>query len=157
MSAASHITGVSHVSINVADMDRSVAFYREAFGWEQLFDEHMEGAAFDAITGVSGAAGRACGGRIRDIRVELMSFNFTPHAPPGAGLGLRVLSLEVDDADAAHQELVAAGIKVASAPVDLHGTRMFFVVDPDGQMVELVEYVRGGPAWGGAYSGSAPR
>ncbi|MFI5041394.1 MAG: VOC family protein [Acidimicrobiales bacterium] len=152
VSGASHITGVSHVSINVADMDRSIAFYRDAFGWEQLFDEHMEGAAFDAITGVSGAAGRACGGRIHDIRVELMCFNFTPPAPPRPGLGLRVLSLEVDDADAAHQELVAAGIRVASQPVDLHGTRMFFVIDPDGQGIEMVEYVRGGPAWGGAYT-----
>ena len=88
MSGASHVTRVSHVSINVADMDRSIAFYRDTFGWEMLFDEHMEGPAFDAITGISGAAGRACGGRIRDIRVELMCFNFTPHAPPGAGLGL---------------------------------------------------------------------
>jgi catechol 2,3-dioxygenase-like lactoylglutathione lyase family enzyme len=152
MSGASHVTRVSHVSINVADMDRSIAFYRDTFGWEMLFDEHMEGPAFDTITGIPGAAGRACGGRIRDIRVELMCFNFTPHAPPGAGLGLRVLSLEVDDAAAAHRELAAAGVKVASEPVDLHGTRMFFVIDPDGQGIELVEYVRGGPAWGGAYT-----
>jgi len=152
MSAASHITGVSHVSINVADMDRSIDFYRRIFGWEQLFDERMEGTAFEAITGVPGASGRACGGRIRDLRVELMCFNFTPADRPRPGLGLRVLSLEVDDADAAYRELEAAGAKVASKPVDLHGTRMFFVIDPDGQGIEMVEYVRGGPAWGGAYA-----
>ena len=152
MSAASHITGVSHVSINVTDMERSVDYYHRTFGWEQLFEEQMEGAAFEAITGVRGASGRACGGRIRDIRVELMCFNFTPPAPPGAGLGLRVLSLQVDDADAAYRDLRGSGVKLASAPVDLHGTRMFFVIDPDGQGIEMVEYVRGGPAWGGAYA-----
>lgn len=152
MSCASHITGVSHVSINVADMDRSVEFYRRVFGWEQLFDERMEGPGFEAITGVPGAAGRACGGRVRDIRIELMCFNFTPEQPPGAGLGLRVLSLQVDDADAAYRDLRSSGVRVASEPVDLYGTRMFFVIDPDGQGIEMVQYIPGGPAWGGAYA-----
>lgn len=152
MSGASHITGVSHVSINVADMDRSIEFYQRVFGWEQLFDERMEGPGFEAITGVPGANGRACGGRIRDIRVELMCFNFTPREPPRLGLGLRVLSLQVDDADAAYAEVRAAGVTPASEPVELFGTRMFFVIDPDGQGIEMVEYIAGGPAWGGAYA-----
>jgi catechol 2,3-dioxygenase-like lactoylglutathione lyase family enzyme len=133
-------------------MDRSIEFYRRAFGWEQLFDEHMEGKAFELITGVPGAAGRACGGRIGDVRVELMAFNFTPQTPPGRGLGLRVLSLEVDDANAAHQALSQAGVAPSSEPVEVHGTRMFFVFDPDRQGIELVQYLRGGPAWGGAYA-----
>jgi glyoxylase I family protein len=152
MSATAHISGVSHVSINVADMERSIEFYRRVLGWEQLFDAQMEGPGFEAITGVPGAAGRACGGRIRDIRVELMCFNFTPREPPRAGLGLRVLSLEVDDADAAYKDLRSAGATLASEPVELYGTRMFFVIDPDGQGIEMVQYIRGGPAWGGAYA-----
>ena len=152
MSASSGIKGVSHVSIAVSDMDRSIAFYRDVFGWEQLFVEHMGGESFDAITGVKGAAGRACGGRIGDLRVELMAFNYIPNTPPGIGLGLRVLSMEVEDAAAAHADLVARGVKVAGPPVEVHGTRMFFVIDPDGQGIEMCEYVPGGPAWGGAYA-----
>jgi catechol 2,3-dioxygenase-like lactoylglutathione lyase family enzyme len=81
-----------------------------------------------------------------------MCFNFTPRQPPAAGLGLRVLSLEVDDADATYAELHSAGVRLASEPVDLYGTRMFFVIDPDGQGIEMVQYIRGGPAWGGAYA-----
>ena len=60
--------------------------------------------------------------------------------------------MEVDDAEAAYRELKASGATVASPPVEVHGTRMFFVIDPDGQGVEMVEYIRGGPAWGGAYA-----
>ena len=74
------IKDVSHVSIAVSDMDRSIAFYRDVFGWEQIFDERMEGEAFEALTGVAGAAGQACGGRIGSLRVELMHFNFIPTA-----------------------------------------------------------------------------
>ena len=51
------IKDVSHVSIGVSDMERSIAFYRDVFGWEQLFDEHMEGEAFEALTGVRGRRG----------------------------------------------------------------------------------------------------
>jgi hypothetical protein len=29
---------------------------------------------------------------------------------------------------------------------------MFFAIDPDGQGIEMCEYVPGGPAWGGAYA-----
>ena len=145
------ITGVSHVSIAVSDMERSIAFYRDVLGWEQLFDEHMAGEAFETLTGVPGAAARACGGRLGGLRVELMSFNFIPSAPAAPGLGLRVLSMEVADARATHDALVARGVAVSGAPVEVFGTVMFFALDPDGQGIEMCEYVRGGPAWGGAY------
>ena len=124
------IKDVSHVSIGVSDMERSVAFYRDVFGWQQLFDERMEGEAFERLTGVAGAAGQACGGRIGS---------------------LRVLSMEVDDAHAAHAELVRRGVAVSGPPVEVFGVHMFFVLDPDGQGIEMCEYVPGGPAWGGAY------
>ena len=102
------ITDVSHVSIGVSDMERSIAFYRDVFGWELVFDERMEGEAFERLTHFPGAAGRACGGRIGSLRVELMQFNFIPDVPAPSGLGLRVLSMETPDAHAAHAELRAA-------------------------------------------------
>jgi hypothetical protein len=111
----------------------------------------MEGAAFERLTGVTGAAGQACGGRIGSLRVELMHFNFIPEVPSTPGLGLRVLSMEVDDAHAAHAELVRRGVPVSGPPVEVFGVHMFFVLDPDGQGIEMCEYVAGGPAWGGAY------
>ncbi len=145
------ITDVSHVSIGVSEMERSIAFYRDVFGWQQLFDERLGGPAFEELTHFPGAAGRACGGRIGSLRVELMQFNFIPAVPAPSGLGLRVLSLEVPDAQAAHRDLVDRGVPVSGAPVEVFGVHMFFAVDPDGQGIELCEYVRGGPAWGGAY------
>jgi catechol 2,3-dioxygenase-like lactoylglutathione lyase family enzyme len=145
------IKDVSHVSIGVSDMERSITFYRDVFGWEQLFDERMEGEAFERLTGVAGAAGQACGGRIGSLRVELMHFNFIPDVASTPGLGLRVLSMEVADAAGAHDELVRRGVPVSGPPVEVFGVHMFFVLDPDGQGIEMCEYVPGGPAWGGEY------
>ena len=145
------LKGVSHVSINVSDIDRSKAWYRDVLGWEELFDEHMHGEEFETITGSPGAEGRASGGRVGDLRVELMAFNYTPPTAPGNGLGLRVLSLEVDDADQAYAAMQDMGVTCVTKPVEVFGTRMFFVLDPDSQGIEVVEYISGGPAWGGAY------
>jgi len=145
------ITDVSHVSIGVSDMDRSIAFYRDVFGWEQIFDERMEGAAFEELTHFPGAEGRACGGRIGSLRVELMQFNFIPNVPAPSGLGLRVLSMETPDAHAAHAELVRRGVTVSGPPVEVFGVHMFFVIDPDGQGIEMGQYAPGGPAGGGPY------
>ena len=119
------IKDVSHVSIGVSDMARSIAFYRDVFGWEQIFDERMEGEAFEALTGVPGAAGQACGGRIGSLRVELMHFNFIPDTMAPSGLGLRVLSMEVADAHAAHDELVARGVpRVGAAGRGVRGAHV---------------------------------
>src|SRR5262249_15616310 len=107
------IVDVSHVSIGVSDMERSIAFYRDVFGWKQIFDEHMGGDAFEQLPHFPGAAGRACGGRIGSLRVELMQFNFIPDVPAPSGLGLRVLSMEVQNARVAHEELVRRGVPVS--------------------------------------------
>jgi hypothetical protein len=53
----------------------------------------------------------------------------------------------VDDADAAHAFMKARGVPTQSAPVELHGMKMFFVQDPDGQAIELCEYLPQGSGW----------
>src|SRR3954454_17550232 len=113
------ITDVSHVSIGVSDMERSIAFYSDVFGWEQIFDERMEGESFERLTHFPGAAGRACGGRIGSLRVELMQFNSTPNVAAPSGLGLRVLSMQTPDAHAAHAEAVRRFLTVSGPPIEV--------------------------------------
>jgi catechol 2,3-dioxygenase-like lactoylglutathione lyase family enzyme len=151
MAGVPGLKGVSHVSIGVSDMDRSREWYRDVLGWEQMFDERMEGESFETIAGMPGAEGRACGGRVGNLRIELMDFNFIPKTMPPPGLGLRVLSLEVEDIAETYAAMQDLGVTCVSAPVEVHGTRMFFMLDPDGQGIEVVEYIPGGPAWGGEY------
>lgn len=54
--------------------------------------------------------------------------------------------------DVSHAALVAHGVPVSGEPVEVHGVKMFFAIDPDGQGIEMCEYVPGGPAWGGEYA-----
>lgn len=133
------IRRLSHVSIEVTDLDRSKAFYRDVFGWQLEFETEVDPEALRDLVGAGGRGGRVAGGRIAGLRVELMDMDFNPKTPPARGLGLRVLSLDVEDVQAAHDQARRLGLTKTSAPVELHGTRMFFAVDPDGQAIEVVE------------------
>jgi predicted enzyme related to lactoylglutathione lyase len=53
---------------------------------------------------------------------------------PGQGSGI---SFEVDDVDAVHKQLVAAGGKTKNEPFATPGCRMSVVLDPDGNVVML--------------------
>jgi catechol 2,3-dioxygenase len=152
-SAPEHVKRASHVSIAVSDMERSIAFYRDVLGWKQVFDTRLDPKALEELVGVPGASGRACGGVLGGLRVELMCLDYLPRTPPAPGLGLRVLSLEVDDADAAYRAVRQHGAATLSSPVDVHGTRMFFLLDPDGQGIEMCQYLPGGSGWEGETGG----
>lgn len=144
---AIRVKRASHVSIAVSDMERSMAFYRDVLGWRKVFDTVLDSKALEDLVHVPGAKGRACGGLLGGLRVELMSLDYLPQSAPAPGLGLRVLSLEVEDADAAYRAVRSRGVETLSAPVELHGTRMFFVMDPDGQGIEICQYLPEGSGW----------
>jgi catechol 2,3-dioxygenase-like lactoylglutathione lyase family enzyme len=66
-----------------------------------------------------------------------------PSTPPGrenfAGSGL-LLTLEVDDVDAEHARLAAAGVEILHGPVDEPwGQRRFLLRDPAGVWVDVVQ------------------
>jgi catechol 2,3-dioxygenase-like lactoylglutathione lyase family enzyme len=124
----------SHVVISVSDIDRSLEFYRDVLGMDVVFDTPLSGAPF---------AGRAAGGVIGGVCVELMRLDGQTSASVDAErntLGVQVLSLSVPSVDAAYEVIVGAVGKRAGKPFDVDGVRMFFVSDPDGTVVEFVEF-----------------
>jgi catechol 2,3-dioxygenase-like lactoylglutathione lyase family enzyme len=140
---------VSHVSVCVSDMARAIDFYREMFGFEVLFDDKLDGPELDRITGVTGARGRAVGGSIGGFHIELLEQSYVPDRPRPPGLGLNVLTLHVESAQAAWERAQSLGIRCETPPIDILGTRLFFILGPDDQRIELVEYPPGTKAWGG--------
>jgi len=61
-------------------------------------------------------------------------------APPQLDdLGIRHLAIQVDDFDAAHQRLQAAGVRFLSEPVNKQGNRLLFFADRDGNILHLIQ------------------
>ena len=124
---------IDHVVIAVKDLDAAVTAYEEYFG----------------LTRVSGGDVPSLGIRnvflqIGDAQIELM----TPLGKQGAvadflakhGGGMYLLSLEVDDLDAAVAELQDKGIRVNMAEGSA-GQRLAFVSPPatHGVLLQLLE------------------
>ena len=122
---------IVHSMIRVLDLDRSVVFYRDAFGLElvERFD-------FDDFT--------LAYLRNDESSVELeLTWNHGQTEDYGHGTGYGHLAVVVDDLNAEHARLKELGI----APRDIvemkhQGTplaKIFFVTDPDGYSIEVIE------------------
>ena len=143
------LTDVSfcHLVIGVTDMDRALAFYRDALGMEVVFESLISGEPFDAVLHAKRKQeGRVVGGLLGGLMVELLSLGSVPSAdkPARRGItGIHNLSLSVPDLDDTHRRITAAGYVPDQAPFEIGGVRMFFVKDPDGTPVEFIELPNG--------------
>lgn len=114
----------------VADVERSIAFYRDHLGF--IVEATYEDPPYATLirNGVRLSLGEQ--GHPAEDRpgVEMV-------APDPARLPV-VLVLEVTDAAAVHEALVAEGLQMLAEPfAPTWGGLRFFVVDPDGYLVEI--------------------
>ena len=119
---------VAQVYLMVEDVERAVAFYRDALGLE-LARRGERSAEFE--TG-------ACTLKVeREFdEATLAGFGLEPPAEPrGEGV---IVVLEVTDVDSVHEQAAAAGVEVLAGPRDVDwGRRLFLVRDPDGYVLEV--------------------
>ncbi len=143
------IRGFSHVCISVADIERSLRFYRDVLGLRVIFDVELAGSGMEGATGEPGARGRMVGCLVPGSRVtiELLGFAHRDPAatrkPVRAAYGYSNVALTVADLALARRQLAAHGVDPLGEPVEVAGVRMFFVRDPDGTPLEIVEFPRG--------------
>ncbi|MGV9664751.1 VOC family protein [Nocardia niigatensis] len=141
------VLATGHIGLNVADLDRSVDFYRRALGFEQL------GA------GGEGAQRFAFLGRDGTLQVTLWQQSdgeFSAKTP-----GLHHLSFQVDTIDQVREvesALKALDVAFAHDGVVAHGEGAssggIFFIDPDGIRLEI--YAPSGADHAPAPSGAAP-
>jgi catechol 2,3-dioxygenase-like lactoylglutathione lyase family enzyme len=140
-----------HLVVGVTDMDRALAFYRDALGMDVVFETLVSGEPFDAILHATRKQeGRVVGGLLGGLMVELLSLGPKPDVNPAAAkparrgiTGIHNVSLSVTDLDDTHRRITAAGYTPDQTPFEIGGVRMFFVKDPDGTPVEFIELPNG--------------
>lgn len=108
--------GVHHVSINVSDPERSVAFYTDVLGGTVRSDRPDFGFAGAWID-------------LGSAQVHLIE----AAVPPNMGQHFAIL---VEDLDGVVRELRDKGLELADAGV-VGPDRQTFIDDPDGNVVEL--------------------
>ena len=139
------VRAFSHVCIGVTDIERSLDFYKRLLGMDVVFDVELEGASLSTVSGKADAKGRMIGGLIGGIVVELIDLGDGAAATPAGSsrIGYTNVSFSVTDLDAAYRKVGELGFKAAQEPVEIAGVRMFFVNDPDGTPIEIIEFPNG--------------
>jgi catechol 2,3-dioxygenase-like lactoylglutathione lyase family enzyme len=140
----------NHVAITVSDMEKSLAFYRDALGLKTFMDEVASGPDLDkAIMEI--------GVRIRMVMladeamnmIELLEWQShrAKKRPPEhlkfISTGLVEICLSVPDLEKLVEDLEKKGVK-CRVPIWYFeaggfGTKVTYVEDPDGVQVELVQ------------------
>ena len=120
-----------HTMIRVVDEGASTAFYRNAFGLEPA-----DRFAFDGFTLVYLRNAE------NDFEVEL-TINHDQREPYSHGDGYGHLAVCVDDLDTEHRRFAALGYAPKAikefAPDGKLMARFFFVQDPDGYKIEVLQ------------------
>ncbi len=149
------ISEIHHVAINVSNLERSVAFYRDALGFRQVLEMKADKPANArmlrqpekgfSIRSIMMTQGASTVGEIELMQVEPRRERPTPSKRPD-DLGIWVISFEVKDEPLADvvDRLRAMGVKFFSdiVELDLEGYAPMKAVifeDPDGNLLELVQ------------------
>jgi lactoylglutathione lyase len=125
------LSKVDYIMVNVSDMSRSVAFYRDILGLSLKFEspgwsEFQTGAttlALHLIRARAGGEGRA---------------------PAEPGAGTCSIGFSVEDLEATHRKLTARGAQFVLAPTEQanEGIRLAVCIDPDGLAISFAEPLR---------------
>jgi lactoylglutathione lyase len=123
------ITGVSHIALYVRDVDQALAFYKGLLGFDEPY----------RLTRGNGAL------HLTFLKInDRQCIEIFPEKEAGTDR-LYHIALETDDAEAMRTYLKGRGVKVPDkTPVGRIGNANFFVTDPDGHIVEIVQYLSEG-------------
>jgi catechol 2,3-dioxygenase-like lactoylglutathione lyase family enzyme len=145
-------SSLHHTGLTVADLDRSLAFYRDLLGFEVVLEQEKEGGYLGAIVGRPDAHVRMAHVKLpgSEHRLELFQYLRPAGSEPSEPLepwriGPTHVCLIVDDLATLHGRLRAAGVdSFLSPPIEVDtganaGGRALYLRDPDGVLLELFQ------------------
>lgn len=143
------MTKAHHTGISVRSLDKSVNFYKNYLGFEEVFSWNPRAEYIGVLTGYPEVDLNATILRMPgvDVYLEILQYGNVElkeidHG--NANPGIAHLAFFVDDVDEWHRILTEKGVKSVSAPVTPtigpnKGGRAIYLIDPDGIRVELIQ------------------
>lgn len=131
-----------HYGITVSDLDRTVAFYRDVLGLDVVAEFTVGGEPFATGVGVPDAGAEFVHLDAGDARIELVRYDPEAEARADGSLnepGATHVGLAVADLDAVYEEIPDEVDTLSEPQTTESGTRILFVRDPEGNLVELLE------------------
>jgi catechol 2,3-dioxygenase-like lactoylglutathione lyase family enzyme len=141
------ITGAHHFGLTVANLERTLAYYKEMFGIEPEFVATGDGDELSRTVGVPGAKLAFAFLRVGSGTVELVEYaneRRTRYESSNCDVGAPHLCFDVPDIDVAYRELRDKGADFYSEPLritdgPLAGCAFAYFRDPDGLTLEIFQ------------------
>jgi len=143
------ITRAHHTGLQVASLDRSLAFYQKVLGLELVFRWNPKATYIGELVGYPDVDLHAAILRMpkSDTFLELLEYRNVERVPIDtrtANPGTAHIAFFVDDLDELFEELIQRGIGTVSKPVTPtigpnRGGRAVYMYDPDGIRVEFIQ------------------
>lgn len=119
-----------HVAFRVANVERSVQWYADAFGARKVFHGEPQ-AGRQELMFLEFAPGQ---------HIEIFTNGAERHQAPANAIGYQHYCLVVDDIDATIRHLATLNVQPERAVREGRSHyRIAFVADPDGNVIELME------------------
>ena len=143
-----------HVGLTVADIERSIIFYRDLLGMKLVGRRACVDADYVAQqTGYEGVRLSVASFRVQEESqqsmevVEYLNHIGEPANPATNRPGITHLCITVDDLQLAYEDLKAKGVEFKSEPVTItagpnEGGLVVYFYDPDGYTLEMFQPVR---------------
>lgn len=148
------ISSVIHIGITVADIERSIAFYRDILGFEYQSELVMEGKETDLLFNKKGCKARVAylnPQRFNGSQIELIQFISHDVEKQQTDLfrtSVSEICFSTDDIEKEYKRLSNKGVEFLSEPQEFdfsdYGfgkSKAVYFRDLDGNILELIEEV----------------
>ena len=125
------IKAIGHIAFRVTDLVPALNFYCNILGFREAFRLDRDGDRSPWIVYVQVAPGQF---------IELFPFAEKVGTQPGDDAGYNHFSLTVDDIHATVSQLGERGLTIEGEPTrGLDGNFQYWIADPDGNRIELMQ------------------
>ena len=124
------LAGIGHVALKVADIGRSLEFYRDRLGFAEMMHLNNDDGSLWLVYL-----------RITDTQfLELFPDGQGDRAPDRDATAVNHFCLECDDLDITAARLRGAGVELTVEPkMGLDGNSQCWIEDPDGNRIEFMQ------------------
>jgi catechol 2,3-dioxygenase-like lactoylglutathione lyase family enzyme len=143
------ITNPHHTGFHVADLERSLHFYRDLLGFEVVFQWNPQAPYIREVVGYPDVDLHVAVLRMpnSEVFLELLEYRNVERTPVDtrtANPGTAHVAFFVENLDELYADLVDRGVDSVSRPVTPamgpnQGGRIVYMIDPDGFRVEFIE------------------
>lgn len=135
-----------HVAMSVQDIEKAIAFYRDAIGMEKVFDREFD-VQMGKVIGIEGTQVRIVHMKLGDSIVELFDYKYPKGREPRpdplqSDYGLTHIGFTVEDFWGTYQHLLDHGVKFLADPLEFRpGVFLAYFYGAEYEVCEIKEVI----------------